>query len=77
MKVPRISLAKLHGFSHCGDDCPLKILWRSLCKAKTYEEFAMLAMLSQEPKAPIDLGVVQSFIYNFSSREDNFLQRLS
>ena len=66
MKVPRISLAKLHGFSHYGDDCPLKILWRSLYKAKSYEEFAMLAMLNQEPSAPIDLGIVQSFIYEYS-----------
>lgn len=66
MKVPRLSLAKLHGFSHFGNDCPLKILWRSLYKAKTYEEFAMLAMLSQEPSAPIDLGIVQSFIYEYS-----------
>lgn len=66
MKVPRLSLAKLHGFSHGGDDCPLKILWRSLYKAKTYEEFVMLAMLNQEPNAPIDLGTVQSFIYEYS-----------
>ena len=66
MKVPRLSLAKLHGFSHFGDDCPLKILWRSLYKAKTYEEFVMLAMLNQEPSAPIDLGTVQSFIYEYS-----------
>lgn len=66
MKVPRISLAKLHGFSHYGDDCPLKILWRSLCRAKSYEEFAMIAMLNQEPSAPIDLGTVQSFIYEYS-----------
>ena len=66
MRVPRTSLAKLHGFSHGGDDCPLKILWRSLYKAKTYEEFVMLAMLNQEPSASIDLGTVQSFIYEYS-----------
>lgn len=79
MKVPRTSLAKLHGFSHYGDDCPLKILWRSLYKAKTYEEFAMLAMLSQEPSAPIDLGIVQSFIYEYScggGRNDSIRKKL-
>lgn len=77
MKVPRISLAKLHGFSHYGDDCPLKILWRSLYKANTYEEFVMLAMLNQEPRAPIDLGTVQSFIYNLIVQEKGIFRKFA
>ena len=66
MKVPRLSLAKLHGFSHYGNDCPLRVLWRALYKSSSYEEFAMRSLLSQEPEAPIDLGTVQAFIYEYS-----------
>lgn len=67
MKVPRIEIAKTRGFSHYGSDCPLKVLWKSLYKAKSYEEFCMLSEINQENCAPIDLGVIQAFIYEYSS----------
>ena len=66
MKVPRVELAKTRNFSHYGEDCPLKILWKSLYRAKSYEEFCLWAELNQEENAPIDLGILQAFIYEYS-----------
>lgn len=66
MKYGRIELAESTAFSHSGRDCPLKVLWQSLYKSHSYEEFCMLCDLNQEPNAPITLGAIQEFIYEYS-----------
>lgn len=66
MKYARIDLSDNTFFSHYGEDCPLKVLWQSLYKSHSYEEFCMLCDINQEPEAPIELGTIQGFIYEYS-----------
>ena len=66
MKYGRIELADSTAFSHFGQDCPLKVLWQSLYKSHSYEEFRVLCDINQEPDAPITLGAIQGFIYEYS-----------